>query len=680
MISATPGVETTTLLLRLFEEDLSHSLSHEPFNEFAETKSTGLVDQDSVKQSTIVVKQSTTLLGTFSQPRMKWKQQTISDEAIGLLKAMVHAAHDRPNSGADGRNQEQSKCILNKEFLDAVRCKHPSINRLGESISNVTLPTDLLRDAFRSKQRETVPPLMDGTFSVCFTDTSGKPEIQELLPALIAGPAIFFLLFKLTDNLNQKYTVRYTKADAVKSRPYVSSFTVKEMMLRSLASISSLCYYNDQDNGAKKQIRSKVILVGTHKDLATEDQIQEIQQELHETLQGTDYFRENIIEYASLYEPAVTINDCHLEGHDMQTIHKIIQRIAGNPALKISIPFSWLMLSLLLRKLTNSVITYEDCQLIAAQCSITSPTELNEALCFLHTKLGVIRYFGKIPELRGIVICDPQVLTEKITNLISSTFTFPTATPYAVQTFLQEGIFSPCDIEEFTAKSAELLTPTKVIKLLEYFHIIAPFKDERKGIVKFFMPCVLSPVSIDLRDTLADQQIPPLLITFQCGYCPKGIFSDVVAHLFSEHRFGDIQWRLKKDGITRERVTFHVGRDSNIVSITDHLTHIELSLQPSSCLKPIPLEIICNVVRKSIEEGIVTVSKRRQNLCMSAIQFKFGFYCFREACAHSKKHPAICYYNNPRTTECYKTGINQPLTSDHCLWFDRLLVSRLYSC
>lgn len=83
----------------------------------------------------------------------------------------------------------------------------------------------------------------------------------------------------------------------------------------------------------------------------------------------------------------------------------------------------WMIYSLVIRQLQNCVESYDECYTIASECAITDTEEFHEALHFIHTKMGLIRHFPH-KELKEIVIIDPQVLFEKVTELIVETFTF----------------------------------------------------------------------------------------------------------------------------------------------------------------------------------------------------------------------------------------------------------------
>ena len=149
-------------------------------------------------------------------------------------------------------------------------------------------------------------------------------------------------------------------------------------------------------------IEPKVVLVGTHEDLASEDQIKAIQQELKDTLKQTEYYRNNVIVFASEDEPVVTVNNISFTTSDANKIRSIVECIAQHPSFHIEVPLPWLVLSLALRCLHVPVVSYEQCLSIACECGIDTQDELNEALWFLHTKVGILRYFGNVEEL-----CNP---------------------------------------------------------------------------------------------------------------------------------------------------------------------------------------------------------------------------------------------------------------------------------
>ena len=188
------------------------------------------------------------------------------------------------------------------------------------------------------------------------------------------------------------------------------------------------------------------------------------------------------------------------------------------------------------------------------------------------------------------------------------------------------------------------------------------------------MPCVLSHAAPTSIREMASSKVPPLFITFRCGYCPKGVFSALVVHLMSKRNGGaKITWRLKEDEVSRDRVTFKVGREDNVVSITTHATHLEVFVQSetetqasAAVLQTSPHEV-CNSIQQCIDESIVAVSKTLHYSCDST--FQYSFYCTHPSCAKPHDHLAVCYSEDPIVMECTKSRQSCDLPDNYRIWF-----------
>ena len=150
-------------------------------------------------------------------------------------------------------------------------------------------------------------------------------------------------------------------------------------------------------------------------------------------------------------------------------------------------PRHWLIYSLVLRQqLKGPVESYDNCFKIARECGITSDKEHKEALHFIHNKMGLICYFPQ-HDLDQIVVLDPQILFDKVTELITDTFTFDKVNQLGTDDF-KNGIFSFTDLETLQG-SDTLLNAFQLTKILEHLQIAAPFKQD--GMLKYFFPCAL---------------------------------------------------------------------------------------------------------------------------------------------------------------------------------------------
>ena len=99
---------------------------------------------------------------------------------------------------------------------------------------------DVIGSTLQSLNLEELESYMEDTWTLYMSDTGGQPEFQELLPVLVSGPALFFLVFRLDKDLYQKYTIEYLHPTTGESVvPFEGSFSMAEMILQFLASIAS---------------------------------------------------------------------------------------------------------------------------------------------------------------------------------------------------------------------------------------------------------------------------------------------------------------------------------------------------------------------------------------------------------------------------------------------------------
>ena len=79
-----------------------------------------------------------------------------------------------------------------------------------QSQSQFRKAIEFLRDVLKKKGvsglQQHVRPL-----TLYLTDSGGQPEFQELLPALVVGPCVFFVVFPLDKDLKKKYEVEYVR-------------------------------------------------------------------------------------------------------------------------------------------------------------------------------------------------------------------------------------------------------------------------------------------------------------------------------------------------------------------------------------------------------------------------------------------------------------------------------------
>ena len=297
-------------------------------------------------------------------------------------------------------------------------------------------------------------------------------------------------------------------------------------------------------------------------------------------------------------------------------------------------PAHCMIYSLVARQLQTRVESYDECFAIAKECGIKDENEFNEALHFIHTKMGLVRYFPH-EELKDIVIVDPQILFEKVTELIVETFTFENLPNHSkLEAFKHMGIFDLSDFTKISSRTGQKLTPTLFATMLEYLRIAARF--QQGGETKYFLPCALTHAQV--KQNVYNSTIPPLIATFQCGYCPKGLFGTLITYLINDEMQSDFEWELNTENIYRDEVCFQVG-PYDTVTIRFMPTHLQISCAESNPELPrinCTQEDICQEVRESVEKGIKTVTSAINYI---KAQHSFTFYCTSDVCSED---PDVC--------------------------------------
>ena len=156
----------------------------------------------------------------------------------------------------------------------------------------------LFRDAVNPKLWKDIKRLFRDSTLLKMEDTGGQPEFMDMLPALTIGPALYLLFCKLIDDLLSRYTVSYLSPTSGESTiPVESSYTVEEVLLTALASVSCFSSYSaisdtsleEAQSSEVREIltssfRSVAYIVGTHRDLVSEEQIEAFDQQLQHSI------------------------------------------------------------------------------------------------------------------------------------------------------------------------------------------------------------------------------------------------------------------------------------------------------------------------------------------------------------------------------------------------------------
>ena len=533
-------------------------------------------------------------------------------------------------------------------------------------------PLEVFRDAFRKKWSK-LKNLDADHWTLYLTDTGGQPEFQELLPVLVCGPSLFFLVFRLDLDLNSRYKVEYINSSGESIVPYESGLTMQETLLQSLATIASTSIVRMVD-GERVDIVPSVFFVGTHKDLVSDEQLHHIDSTLQGIVRRTEAFREGMVQFASESHLILAVNNLSEGDEDVQQVRAAVERIGSQgDKYRVKTPFSWHMFSNILQRMKAPVLEYEQCYKAAQQCRIDTRDEMNDALRFLHENVGVIRYYQDVEELREYVIKELRYLFNMITNLLVATFTFGRTNPSLCELFARKGIF-PLDVFEKLATTSEFLPPSKLVALLQHLNIVALLKKDGAS-SQYFIPCVLAHFE-GSQSTTSDttvSRLPPLLVTFESGYCPKGLFGAVAVYLLQNKMNSELEWGLEQEEIFRNQITFFVSPCNCFqLKVLPTFLSVQLCTLSGVSTRRIPLPSVCNEVRRSIDSAVSEVSKALH--CSRRAAHSFGFFCPEDVDATQSPHPATVTYlhREPFNLKCPITQKRFDLPEGCQVWFNEV--------
>ena len=513
-------------------------------------------------------------------------------------------------------------------------------------------------------------------------DTGGQPELHELLPVFVTGPAINLVVFRLDKPFQKKYDIQYSNEDS-ESEPYQSSLTHEEIVFRSLASIASLGYGQQLPTSDPVTKQSPAaFIIATHKDLVTDKVVYETNSHLESVIKDGDFYQKDIVRYCNEDQAIFAVNCIAPKCEEIDVLRERVFKVVKYDFCPLDVPVPWLILSIKLqmaleKKELHPVISYDECKEIAETCGIQND-DLKNVLWFFHNAMGVVMYFPTVPELESVVILDLQVIFDCITELITSCFLFKNiVSKVGSEDFSKYGRFTMKNLKIVLSEHniSNFFTAEQMVALLLHLKVIAR-QEEEKTIQyedKFFMPCALKP-KYEFTSN-ADSYPACLLVGFECGYCPVGLFTSLVVYLLSNEK---PKWILSKDTQYRNEISFRVGFFDE-VTIIARPTYLEIQVSRKSSHVSGSQANVCQDIRSVVNEGIIEVLGI---LHYVDIKHYFGFLCPLQDC--KAFHPAVvCEESNclPEVYMCQRIDEIIPLDDKHLIWYGKVkcvFVSHLY--
>ena len=330
--------------------------------------------------------------------------------------------------------------------------------------------------------------------------------------------------------------------------------------------------------------------------------------------------------------------------------------ISDRNEFAVKYPVSYLLLCLELQRIKVAVLKMDKFVHLASKFGISSD-KIKHLLHFLHFRIGIVQHYD-VDHLSKIVIKEPQVLFNKVTDLLVKTFLSAGAMKMNQRaSFCEKGILEESVLENLMDKSKDTITTEQFLAFLVHLRLAVPFTD-RKRILKYFIPSVLNHVQTSVCE-VRKTDIAPMAICFQLGHCPQGLFGVLISHLVSsEEIHSNISFDLSDDKIYQDQVTLLVNscEDVDEISLKKHLSHIEVTMFLDSASSDVESEsflasrkvtpntvcsTVCSILKESLKLLLKTLHYR-----IKTLQPMLCFACPRDDCSamHEVKQGEKGYY------------------------------------
>ena len=270
-----------------------------------------------------------------------------------------------------------------------------------EFISLINVPSDSLETILEERV-------------VYVTDSGGQPEFLEAMTVFLGETSACVLVIDLSQSLDEHTLIGYYRRSKPVSKPYRSIRSNEENLKQSIRTVNT---FTSKTKGPP----TKLLFLGTHRDiLCATETVAEKNTRLHKIIPAK--FKKQVISLDPkrlIFE----INALNPDDIDKKTAEKVRSYILEQcPVKEVELPMRWHALEEKLRALTEGlgrlVMSRGECWQVAESLGLEKDS-FDAALDFYHG-VSLMFYFRDV--LPGVVFIDPQVLLDKVSELIEFMF------------------------------------------------------------------------------------------------------------------------------------------------------------------------------------------------------------------------------------------------------------------
>ena len=506
-------------------------------------------------------------------------------------------------------------------------------------------------------------------------DSGGQPQFHEVLPVFLRRMSLYIFVFKLSEELATKPMVEYFGEDGKRvGTPYRSPQSNEQLLKHCLRTL-----HTHRSSPDTKGECSKIMIIGTHRDeehLCTTETREEKNKKLEELL--LPMFKEEVIYYNlaenKLIFPVNAKNPEELDkdtARDIQSV--VLTKCMPNP---IDVPFRYFCLEIILEEVSLSldrgVLSKEEC-LRAADKLFFNEHTLDAALQFLD-EISSVFYFPEV--LDGVVFTNPQVLLDKVTELVEITFCLREnvgcktlrALSGSWQKFKDHGIVSLDLLQEKEFNKhyvPDIFTPVDLVKLFRKLLIIADFSAS-----EYIMPAllpVLETEKVHKYRVSKDSLVSPLALDFPLGGPRLGTYCSLTCFLVSNDNQFPCPWKIvllprsnTPACLNRNCTQFMVPGFPGSVTLIETFFHVEIHVDDTA-------EKVCSKLCSFVSQAVFAGLKK----AMIVLGYNNSIPSKALLCPCGAKDPHVATFGDGLWICSRDNKVFGDLTPRHLLWCDQ---------
>ena len=452
---------------------------------------------------------------------------------------------------------------------------NPVLKTLLDSSSTEADLMKLIDQSSRDKSTRSIPRVE----RVHFTDSGGQPQFHEVLPVFLRRTTGCLFVLKLSEELDQHPIIEYYDENGVLLFSIPSAHSNLQILRHCIRSIYS---YRSQEGQGKAP---RLVTIGTYKD--EEHKCKETRQAKNQRLSEIllPDFQDEVVYCDETMKEFLFALNAKCPGPEEKRMAEYLRQLIIRdclPKTPDKIPIHWYALELKLQEIAQAlgrqVLTKEECFQAAERLQFDSHS-FEAALQYLDSLSIIFYYHDILPE---VVFCDPQVLLDKVTELVEFNYKLRKNPDPQRRKFRDYGFVTVDFLGDFQKHYVENVFQVKqLVELFRKLLLLADFTSEHHH--RYFMPCLLKTLDdsemseyYSLRSSSSSPSSVPLVFDIK-PYGPlNGLFCSLVTFLLSCENTYPCPWNLHVDQLTgdpkclyRNCVKFSFPRKPGVVTLVD---------------------------------------------------------------------------------------------------------------